>query len=101
MKYEFDFSKEKDLVLKETRNITSEEVIEAYKKGKKLADLENKSKRRSTQRLLVVEMGGYAFVVPYLIDEERKTVFLKTIYPSRKLTKKYIQKNQNEKNKKV
>lgn len=92
MKYKFDYSEEKDLILKETRNVSFRDVIQAYKKGKKLADLENKSKGRTNQRLLVVNLEGYAFVAPYVIDEKRKRVFLKTIYSSRKLTKRYLLK---------
>lgn len=92
MQYKFDYSKVKDLVLKETRNVSFKDVIEAYKRGKKLADLENKSKGRTNQRLLVVNIGGRVFVAPYVIDENRKRVFLKTVYPSSKLTKKYLLK---------
>ena len=90
MKHKFDFSKEKDLIFKETRSVSFQDVIQAYKRGKKLADLENKNKGRRGQRLLIVNIGGYAFVAPYIIDEKRKRVFLKTVYPSRKLTRKYL-----------
>ena len=90
MKYNFDYSREKDLILKESRNVSFRDVIQAYRTGKKLADLENKSKKRTNQRLLVVNIEGYAFAAPYIIDEKRKRVFLKTVYPSRKLTKKYL-----------
>lgn len=88
MKYKFDYSVEKDLVLKESRGVSFKDVIQAYRSGKKLADYESKS--HTNQRLLIVNIGGYVFVVPYVIDEKRKRVFLKTIYPSRKLTKKYL-----------
>ena len=90
VKYNFDYSREKDLILKESRNVSFRDVIQAYRTGKKLADLENKNKKRTNQRLLVVNIGGYAFAAPYTIDEKRKRVFLKTVYPSRKLTKKYL-----------
>lgn len=90
MQYKFDYSEEKDLILKETRGVSFRDIIQAYKTGGKLADLENKSKGRANQRLLVVNIGKYAFVTPYIIDKKRKRVFLKTIYPSKKLTKKYL-----------
>lgn len=92
MKYKFDYSREKDLILKETRNVNFKDVIEAYKKGKKLANLKNRNERYANQRLLVVNIARYAFVAPYVIDENRKRVFLKTVYPSRKFTKKYLGK---------
>lgn len=92
MRYKFDYSEEKDLILRETRNISFKDVIEAYKQGKRLANLKNKSKGRKNQRLLIVNIGGYAFATPYVIDKKRKVIFLKTVYPSRKLTKKYLEK---------
>jgi len=90
VKYQFDYSKQKDLVLKETRNISFEAVISAYKKKRKLADFEHKRKGRKYQRMLIVEIDNYAFVVPYVIDKKRKRVFLKTIYPSQKFTQQYL-----------
>lgn len=92
MEFRFDYSEEKDQLLKETRGIGFGDVINAYRSGKKIADLKHRSKRRSKQRLLIVNIKGYAFVCPYVIDDKREWIFLKTIYPSRKLTKKYLGK---------
>ncbi|GEM_PF-1104241 len=100
VKYDFDYSEEKDSFLKEIRKISFGDVIDAFKKGKALADLEHVSKRYPHQRLLIVEIEHYVYVSPYVIDEKRKKIFLKTVYASRKLTKKYI-KNKNEKNQKI
>jgi len=33
-------------------------------------------------------MNNYAYLVPFVEDEEKH--FLKTIYPSRKMTRKYL-----------
>lgn len=90
MKYKFDFSKEKDLILKETRKISFRDVIVAYRSGKKIVDLAHKT--RKNQRTLIVNIKGYAYVAPYVIDEKRERIFLKTVYPSRKLTKKYLKR---------
>lgn len=92
MKYKFDYSKEKDQLLKETRGLSFRDVITAYKSGKKIADLKNRSKGRNKQRLLIVNVKGYAYVAPYVIDDKRQRIFLKTIYPSSKLTKKHFGK---------
>lgn len=92
MKYRIEYNEEKNLLLKKTRIIAFDDIIEAYKKGRKLVDLQNKGKGRKNQRLLVVEIGGYAFVSPYVLDRKNKKIFLKTVYPSRKLTKQYIKK---------
>ena len=37
---------------------------------------------------MIIEIGNYAYLVPYLESEE--CVLLKTIIPSRKATKKYL-----------
>ncbi len=42
------------------------------------------------QKQLVVEVNGYAYLVPCV--EEGDMLFLKTIIPSRKLTKRYLRK---------
>lgn len=90
MNYKFDYSKEKDLILKATRGIGFQDIIGAYKSGGKLANIENKSHKN--QRLLVVKIENYAWGSPFVIDKRRKKFFLKTAYPSRKLTNKYILK---------
>jgi hypothetical protein len=38
-----------------------------------------------------IKIKGYAYAVPYVIDKKRKVVFLKTVYPSRVLTEKYLE----------
>ena len=49
-----------------------------------------KSKTRENQYYFVVNFNNYAFVVPVVIDEEKDEIFLKTVFPSRKATKKYL-----------
>jgi len=39
---------------------------------------------------MVVDINNYAYVVPYVLDKKRKVIFLKTTYPSKILTKKYL-----------
>ena len=90
MVYGFDYSEEKDLILKATRKISFEDVIKAVRDGKQIADLKHDSNKYSNQKLLVVEINGYVYVAPYVVDKKRKKLFLKTVYASRKLTKKYI-----------
>jgi len=40
------------------------------------------------QRVLIVNVNDYAFVVPFIESED--VVFLKTVIPSRRATKKYL-----------
>ena len=46
------------------------------------------------QRVMVIGVNNYAYLVPYVENEEE--IFLKTIIPSRKATEKYFgEKNEN------
>lgn len=40
------------------------------------------------KRIFIVNVDDYAYIVPFIEDE--KTIFLKTIIPSRKMTRKYL-----------
>jgi hypothetical protein len=84
------FSEEKNQLLKATRNVSFEEVIIHIKNGNLLADKKHQSPSRANQRLYVVQIDRYAYVVPYVVDVQRKEIFLKTIYPSRAFTRIYL-----------
>jgi len=91
MKFNFDYSLEKDLILKETREIGFEEIIDAILEGGILKDTKNpNSKKYSNQRMFAVRIDNYAYAVPYVEDKVKKVIFLKTCWPSREFTKKYI-----------
>ena len=91
MKYKFDYSSEKDLILRETRKIGFDEIIEAIESGKALDDIDHFNKKRyPNQRILIVNINNKVYAVPYVIDKIRKVRFLKTIYPNRNLKKKYL-----------
>jgi len=90
MKYDIDFSVEKNLLLKITRGVCFNDVIDAINKDKIIDDLKHHTKKN--QRILVVKLNNYIYAVAYVIDNKRKVIFLKTIYPSRILNKKYLKK---------
>ncbi len=46
-------------------------------------------------RIFIVNVDDYAYIVPFIEDE--KTIFLKTIIPSRKMTRKYLGGKRREK----
>ena len=96
----FDYNRDKSIKLKEQRGVSFEEVIDALKNNRLLDTLEHPNKKRyGKQRIFIVEHKGYAYGIPFIEDDKR--IFLKTIYPSRKYTKKYLKGGKNEKNKKV
>ena len=78
--------------LKRTRGISFEEII-----ASKLIDI-RKHPKREDQKILIFEHKGYAWVVPYVVMQSGQ-IFLKTVYPSRKLTQPYKGKRgRHEKN---
>ncbi len=88
MKY-FDWDNQKNKRLKEERSVSFEEVLLAVEGNDILDIVEHPNKKAyPNQRIFIVNIDGYAYLVPFVEDEER--VFLKTIIPSRKATKKYI-----------
>lgn len=91
MAFNITFNEEKNQLLSATRRISFEDVIDCLQAGGLLADIAHPSKGRPNQRIYVVKVGVYAFAVPYVIDVHKEEIFLKTIYPSRALTKRYIQ----------
>jgi len=87
------FSEEKSKWLKEKRGISFEELSILLEDEKNLLDDINNpnQKKYPRQKIFVVRIMDYAYMVPYIIDEKRRKIFLKTLYPSRKATKQYIQ----------
>lgn len=53
-----------------------------------LDDIPNPVSSYAHQRMFVLEINNYAYVVPYVESEEE--IFLKTIFPSRKHTTIYV-----------
>jgi uncharacterized DUF497 family protein len=91
----FDWNPDKNKWLKEQRGITFEEIVFHIFHGGLLDVLEHPNKKQYPgQRIFVVNVEGYVCLVPFVEAEER--VFLKTIVPSRKLTKKYLGGNKDE-----
>ena len=88
MRY-FDWDARKNERLIQERNISFEEVLIAIAGGYLLDIVEHSNKAKyPNQRIFIVQIEEYAYLVPFVEDGEK--IFLKTIIPSRKATKKYI-----------
>lgn len=88
MKY-FDWDSEKNQKLKQERNIGFEEALVAIREGNILDIVEHSKKDKyPSQKIFIININNYAYLIPFV--ENEKKVFLKTIIPSRKATKKYI-----------
>ncbi len=67
-----------------------EECVIAIEDGRVLDDLPHPSQSYAHQRLPVLNINDYAYVVPYVENEDE--IFLKTVFPSRKHTMIYLRK---------
>ena len=87
----FNWSTEKNEQLRTERGISFEEILFHIENGDILDILEHPNQERyEGQRIIVVAVSEYAHLVPFVEDD--KEVFLKTIIPGRKATKKYLGK---------
>lgn len=85
----FDWSVSKNNKLREERDICFEDVVVSVAGGKIHDILEHPNPAKyPNQMFYIVEIRAYIYVVPFVEDDEK--IFLKTIYPSRKLTKQYL-----------
>ncbi|MBN2271532.1 MAG: hypothetical protein JXN61_13020 [Sedimentisphaerales bacterium] len=85
----FDWNADKNEELRSARGITFEEVVFSVVRGGLLDIIEHPNpKKYPGQRILVVDVDDYVYLAPFVETDE--VVFLKTIIPSRKMTKKYL-----------
>lgn len=88
MKY-IDWDEKKNEQLKQEREISFEDILNAIEESNLLDIVEHPNKNRyPNQKIFIVTINDYAYLVPFVEDEEK--IFLKTIIPSRKATKQYI-----------
>ena len=85
----FRWDQDKDQKLKVERNIGFNDVLASIYAGSVLDDIPHPHlDRYPQQRIMIVNIKGYAYLVPYV--ENSNDIFLKTIVPNRKMTRKYL-----------
>lgn len=85
----FSWDAGKNEALKADRGISFEDVLRAIGGGRVLDVVDNPNQLKYPgQRLYVVEINGYAYYAPF--SESAKGIEFKTVYASRKATKKYL-----------
>jgi len=86
----FNYSAEKNALLKAERDISFDEVIAAIQNGQVLDVIRHPNKKKYPhQELMVIRIRGYVHMVPFL-EQQDGSLFLKTVYPSRKAGKHYM-----------
>jgi len=85
----FDWNLGKNEELKAQRKVSFEDIVFSISRDGLMDILEHPHQQRyPAQRIFIVNVDDYAYIVPFIEDE--KTIFLKTIIPSRKMTRKYL-----------
>lgn len=86
----FNWNDEKNELLKQTRGISFEEIVIAIEEGHVVDVVRHQNRDRYPhQQIYLVACRDYIYAVPFVRDVEKREIFLKTIYPSRKYTKQY------------
>jgi uncharacterized DUF497 family protein len=84
-----DWSEEKNQLLHKERSITFEDVLFQIESGSLIGIISHPNQEDySHQKVYIVNIDDYIYLVPFVEDDEK--VFMKTIIPSRKATKKYL-----------
>ena len=85
----FRWDNEKNEKLKKGRGVCFEQVVLLMEREDVLDTIEHPNQDKYPgQKVAIVKIENYIYLVPYV--QERDEIFLKTIIPSRKATKKYV-----------
>ena len=88
---EFSWNEEKDAWLRAHRGIGFKRVVAAIEEGGLIDFIQHERPgKHAHQKVFVVQIAGYAYQVPCV--ETDGGFFLKTLYPSRKATRKHLRK---------
>jgi uncharacterized DUF497 family protein len=88
MKY-YDWNDDKNELLKKLRGVSFEQVVLAIVSGDLVDRIRHPNlEKYPNQRIFLVKIEDYIYSVPYVEDDEK--IFLKTIIPNSKATKKYL-----------
>jgi len=88
MKY-IRWDEDKNEWLKRKRGVCFEQIVVLFEQDNLLEIVDNPNQKKYPgQKIAIVEIDGYAFLVPY--EQHGDEIELKTIIPSRKATKQYL-----------
>jgi len=91
----YQWNKVKNEQIKTERGLSFEQVVMHIEGGDLLDVYQHPNQERYPgQQILVVRIGEYAYVVPFVESGDGR--FLKTIIPSRKATREYLGGNNAE-----
>jgi hypothetical protein len=85
----FNWNNDKNIWLQLNRNISFEQIVIAIESGDFLEIMKHPSLAYPNQFMILVKIDDYIYCVPAIANDNE--FFLKTIYPSRKYTKKFLE----------
>lgn len=92
---DYEWNKEKNNLLKEERGISFEDIIDALNNHKLIDRIKHpNTKKYPNQKIFIIKIKNYIYYVPFV--QHNNIIFLKTIIPSRKVTKYYLKNVQKE-----
>ena len=84
-----DWNDDKNEWLVRVRSISFEDILYHLTHGGLLDVIRHTNQEKyPDQMILIVNVEEYAYIVPFVEDDQ--VIFLKTIIPSRKMTRKYL-----------
>jgi hypothetical protein len=87
----FEYNAGKNLKLLEERGIGFEDIIAILDSEGPLGIIDHPNPAKyPKQKIYIVDVDGYAYLVPF--ERQGEKAILKTIYPSRKITRMYRNK---------
>lgn len=90
----FRWGADKNESLKAMRGVSFESIVVAIESGGLLDIVQHSNKTKyPNQKILIVSFDGYVYLVPFV--EEDDHFFLKTVIPSRKATRDYLQQGES------
>ncbi len=91
----FAWDDDKNELLKRERGVSFEEIVFHINNGGLLARLDHPNRvKYPHQQIFVVLVSDYVYMVPFVEDEEK--YFLKTIVPSRRLTRDFWERKEEK-----
>ena len=85
----FSWDPQKNEWLKENRHISFERVVALICEGEVLDIVQHPNRLKyPAQKMFILNIEEYAYLVPFIETQEH--LFLKSIIPSRKATKRYL-----------
>jgi hypothetical protein len=91
----FKWNQDKNEQLKNSRGISFEDVLFYIQNGNLLKTIKHPNPTNyENQKVFIVNINNYAYAVPFVETDEE--IFLKTIFPSRKYSKIFLEGKNHE-----